>query len=560
MVQVVRDGGSEVNRRRAIWGIGVLLLVAVLVLAMAGCGGTEETTTTASVTATTAPVTTAPPVTETTVGETTTTALQPVAGGVLRDIVSAGPQDVGWWANMGPTEEAMVFPGVERLMKFAPGRQLVPCLAKTVTEDPDALTITFELNQGVKFHDGTELTSAVAKWNYDVAGAKLQFADAIKEFEIVDDYNFVLHLNYWHNQLLQAIGWVPMFSQAAYEANGGATGGMEWCVDNCVGTGPFTLAEYNRDQSLKWLKNPNYWGGEVLLDEIDVSIIPDAATASSMILAGQADVWASADAQGQSEMEAAGLTLQSGWAGFQYHLMPNTVDAASPCNKLQVREALEYALDKQAICDAIGYGRFTPLYAVAPEGEWGADSIPVKRDYDPEKAKALLVEAGYPDGCPIDLLAVAETGGRSTGAEAIKGYLDAAGFITNLDIADAGRFYGAVFGTGWKDVALMFSGNDVNYLMSCAAWWSPTPKTNLASFKRPAEFSALFEPAMMARTPEEQEAKTGEIVGMMNQEALMIPVYNSPNTLVIQPYVHTDYPMEAGFVGWSWEKTWMEAH
>ena len=73
------------------------------------------------------------------------------------------------------------------------------------------------------FHDGTELTADVAKWNYDIgaAGGKLQFADAIKEFEIVDKYNYVLHLNYWHNQLLQSLGWVPMFSQAAYEANGG---------------------------------------------------------------------------------------------------------------------------------------------------------------------------------------------------------------------------------------------------------------------------------------------------------------------------------------------------
>ena len=97
----------------------------------------------------------------------------------------------------------------------------------------------------------------------------------------------------------------------------------------------------------------------------------------------------------------------------------------------------------------------------------------VKRGYDPAKAKELLVDAGYADGCPIDLLAVAEAGGRNTGAEAIKGYLDAAGFVTNIDIADPGRFYGSVFGTGWKDLAFMFSGNDVNYLMSCCAWWGP---------------------------------------------------------------------------------------
>jgi hypothetical protein len=89
-------------------------------------------------------------------------------------------------------------------------------------EDPDALTMTVKLHQGVKFHDGTELTAEVAKWNYDLAAptGKLQFADSIKEIEIVDNYTYVIHLNYWHNLLLQSLGWVPMFSKEAYEKSG----------------------------------------------------------------------------------------------------------------------------------------------------------------------------------------------------------------------------------------------------------------------------------------------------------------------------------------------------
>ncbi len=183
-----------------------------------------------------------------------------------------------------------------------------------MTEDPDALTITFKLHEGVMFHDGTELTADVAKWNYDIgmATASSSSPTPSRSSRSSTSTTIVLHLNYWHNQLLQAIGWVPMFSQAAYEANGGANGGAEWCAEHLVGTGPFTLDEFNRDQSLKWVKNPNYWGGEVYLDGIEVSIIPDNATAAAMMQAGQADIWQSADAQGQSEMEAAGFTLQSG--------------------------------------------------------------------------------------------------------------------------------------------------------------------------------------------------------------------------------------------------------
>ena len=213
-----------------------------MMLVMAGCGGDDETTTTAAPTETTAaPTETTAAPTETTAAPTETTAasMEPVAGGVLKLIHNALPADVGFWPKMGPTDEGGIFPGVERIMKFAPGRKLVPDLAVSVVEDPDALTITVKLNEGVMFHDGTELTASVAKWNYDIgaAGGKLQFADAITEFEIVDDYNYVLHLKYWHNQLLQSLGWVPMFSQAAFEANGGE----EWAMTHLVGTGPFLL-------------------------------------------------------------------------------------------------------------------------------------------------------------------------------------------------------------------------------------------------------------------------------------------------------------------------------
>ena len=174
-------------------------------------------------------------------------------------------------------------------------------------------------------------------------------------------------------------------------------------------------------------------------------------------------------------MNDKGFKVQTGWAGFQYHLMPNTMDPASPLAKPKVREAVEYALDKTAITDAIGYGFYFPIYAVSPEGEWGSDAVTGQaRCTMSRKPRQLLAEAGYADGCPIDLLAFAEAGGSNTAAEAIKGYLDAAGFVTNIDIADPGRFYGSVFGTGWKDLALMFSGNDYNYLMSANAWWSPT--------------------------------------------------------------------------------------
>ncbi len=367
-------------------------------------------------------------------------------------------------------------------------------------------------------------------------------------------YTYVLHLNRWDNQLIHSFGWVPMFSQAAFEANGGE----QWAMDHCVGTGPMVMKEFVRDQSITWEKFPDYWQKPLPnLDGIDYKIIPDATTASALMQAGQADIWQNADAQAQDEMKQKGFTDQSGWASFLYHLMPNTMDAASPLNKQPVREAVEYALDKEAICKAVGYGIYKPIYEVAPEGEWGAGSSKVKRTYDAAKAKQLLIDAGYADGCPIDLLAIAETGGRSVVGEAAKGYLDAAGFKTNLDIADPGRFYGSVFGTGWKDLALMFSGVDPNYLISCNRWWSPTPMTNLVSFKRPPEIDA----DVRGRQQRDRRSAAGEVDrthrGHYGRPGSDDPLYSAPAGLIMAKYVHTEYPL-AGFIRWDWANFWMD--
>jgi peptide/nickel transport system substrate-binding protein len=563
--QSVRDGGVEVKRATK-WtalGVAVLLLIGVMMLAVA-CGGGEETTTTAAST----PATTAPPATQTTAttapAQTTTTAAGgPVAGGIMKHITSAGPQDVGFWPKMGPTDEGPIFPSVERLCEYTPDRKLVPFLAKTFTEDPAGLTMSCELNQGILFHDGSELTAEVAVWNYNMGinGKKLQFADAIDSIEVTGKYTFVIHLKRWDNQLIHSFGWVPMFSKDAWDKAGADDAAREaWAMDHCVGTGPFVMKEFVRDQSITWVKFDNYWQkGLPLMDGIDYKIIPDATTAAQAMQAGQGDIWQNADSQSRYEMAQKGFIDKTAWAGFIYHLMPNTVDPASPCAKLEVREAIEYAINKEEMTGALGYGIDKPVYLVEPETEWGGDAFAVKRTYDPAKAKELLTAAGYADGCPIDILAVAQTGGSNAYAEAIKGYLEAAGFIVNLDIADPGRFYGSVFGTGWKDLALMFSGMDPNALISCNRWWSPTPMTNLVSFQRPPEFTQMFLDANAAKDEAGQIAGTAAIVKLMNEQALMIPLFVSLNGLVIAPYVHTDYPDE-GFIRWDWANTWMDAH
>jgi len=288
-------------------GIGVLVLIALMAMLLVACGEEETSTTTTAQQATTTTAAQQQTTTSATMAETTTTvAAGPVYGGILKMVHNSPPAIMGMWAKTGPTDEAAQFPGVERIMKFAPGRKLVPDLAETVVEDADAKTITVKLHEGVMFTDGTELTAEVAKWNYDngAASGKLQFADQIESFEIVDKYNYVIHLKTWHNQMLQSLGWVPMYSMDAYMKSGTTDEERQaWATENLVATGPFILKEFNRDQSVIWEKNPNYWReGQPYLDGIEVTFLTDPATAQPVFESGQADIWQAADAQARSAL------------------------------------------------------------------------------------------------------------------------------------------------------------------------------------------------------------------------------------------------------------------
>ena len=119
----------------------------------------------------------------------------------------------------------------------------------------------------------------------------------------------------------------------------------------------------------------------------------------------------------QLEMVEKGFARQSGWAGMQWHLVPNTVDPDSPFADKRVREAVEYALDKKTLVETLGYGYWEPMVTVAAPGDWGGDRV--FRDYNPEKAKELLREAGYADGLEIELLAMS-SGARNELARQFK--------------------------------------------------------------------------------------------------------------------------------------------
>ena len=277
----------------------------------------------------------------------------PHHGGTLR-IITPASHATFYMPEGGPQDLSAMFPGAEALMQYTARNELTPHLAKSVDIDKKNLTITFHLRKGIKFHDGSILDAENVAWGFNFAKEmkRLQYGDKLKSVEILDDYTVRLHLTEYHNMIIHSFGWQYQMSKKAY-----TTKDKDWLRSHFVGTGPFKLVEWKRDSHITWEKNPDYWMNDrPYLNRIEFRYIPDATTASAIMQAGDADMWTGAPVKFQAELEKKGFIRRSGYCAFPAIIYPNTADLNRPTSKKKVREAIEYAIDKEAIAKALGFG------------------------------------------------------------------------------------------------------------------------------------------------------------------------------------------------------------
>ncbi|OGO32779.1 MAG: hypothetical protein A2Z29_00805 [Chloroflexi bacterium RBG_16_56_11] len=566
-------------------GLVFLALVVIIVASMLITSCAEEETTAPTVTSqptviinqptttTTAPqptATTTKPPTSTTAPQPTPTAPQPVRGGILRIITPAGPTVLGG-PRGGPGDLAATFPGMNALLDAAADRSkgngLEPVLATSVDEDLAGKRLVIHLRKGVKFHDGTEMTADVCLfWHqYTIDTGRFWGLNLFDGMAKIDDYTYELRFKSYSNMLIQNWVWFfPTSMDAFVKGTGGSTDPVvqrEWQETNVVGAGPFKLVEWVRDNHMEWTRFDDYWQkdkGLPYLDGVYYRYIPDAVTARALMEAGQADYWMAATARDQKELLDKGFKRISGWVGLVMDIYPNTSDPASDWNNRDLRYALEYALDKAAIAQALGAGLYPPLYQLAPPGEWGYDPNYPERRYDVAKAKEYLAKAGYPNGYKTTLLIGNDTAAQDAGT-AIKGYLDAAGIETTLDIADPGRLAGLVWGSPQPGLAFYFSGMDITNLLTYMRWFSTDPFANVRYLGRTEEQKVIDDEAKSYPDAAGQKIATEKAFKYMNDEARLIPVYQIPSASMAQSYVHSQQ-FQQGFVRWQMELIWMEKH
>lgn len=278
-----------------------------------------------------------------------------------------------------------------------------PWLATSWKLAPDKSSYTFKLRKGVKFHDGTDFNAQAVKWNLEPwLKAKRPTLDKVTSLEIIDDYTIKANLSAWDSVLVNDFSrQTYMISPTACEKNG-----TKWAQTHPIGTGAFKFIAFKRKAYLKFEKFGGYWekkGDDQLpyLDGIYITQIGNPMTAMAALKAKEVDVLMGVDTVTASELLATGDFVADRIPGLSLVIIMNSTNPDSVWSDKRMREALEYAVDKEAITKSLGYGFVHPVNEIVKN----CPGSPKKtvRKYNPEKAKQLMKEAGHPNGVRVKL-------------------------------------------------------------------------------------------------------------------------------------------------------------
>jgi peptide/nickel transport system substrate-binding protein len=382
--------------------------------------------------------------------------------------------------------------------------KLEPALAESYEISEDGTEYTFHLREDVVFHNGEPFTadSIVLTWER-AANADYEYtyqftiADSVEK---IDDYTVKVTTPEPDALFLRLMAdyWAAIPPKYYEEV------GEEGFVEHPIGTGPFMFVEWAKGDRIVMEANPNYWReGVPKVQNLIFRPIPESSTRVAAVQTGEVDVVQRLTSEeAQSLLGVPNVKVIRYPAARIYYIAFNnlTTGEGQPTEDPLVRQAMNYAVDVDAIIDALFEGYAQPASGYVASSEMGYGVVE-PFGYDPDKAKELLAEAGYADGfqmdfaCPAGAYAFFEQV-----CEAVQGYLSDVGIETELEIMESGHYWDLeaakelppLFGDSWSSVY----GEAYNRLYgalggwdaSYSAWSDPKIDEMLAAIAQAVDF------------------------------------------------------------------------
>jgi peptide/nickel transport system substrate-binding protein len=434
-----------------------------------------------------------------------------------------------------------------------PEGKLHPRLVTKYEVSKDGLTYTLHLRKGVKFSDGTAFDADAVKLTWDrIMDPKmrvpLRFAvSMVKECLKIDDHTVQLKLKYPFTPLAPSLSMslVAPISPAAIEKYG------EDVRQNPVGAGPYVLEEWVKGDRIVMVRNQDYWGEKPTVEKITWKIVPEAATREAMLRAGQIHVCYKPLPSNVAALKAdPNITVEM-------PLDTRTIFMGLNCQKgitqnKKVRQAFNYAVDKKAIVKKILFDTAEPMDGPVSPKVFGYVRMEKQYDYDPDKAKQLLEEAGFDFSRTVSMRT---PNGRylfdKQVSEAVQAYLQAIGVKAELRVYDWPTYVAGllkpieeseleVFLLGWGPLIL-----DADMGLYGQFHSSVNPPKGLgAAFYSNPEYDKAVEATRLEQDPQKRMAlfkKASEIVWddcpwiWLHVEKFVIAYSSNINGMVVTP-------------------------
>lgn len=377
----------------------------------------------------------------------------PKHGGVLRFVMSGSITGMHPFITGATNDSVPLFAIYDTLT--APNLstyEIEPAILESWSTSDDGLEWVLNVRRGVEFHDGSAMTAADVAYSINEARAEsaprtASLLTAIEEVVVVDEHTVTLKMSTRDSYLPKVFVDVRVIQDGGLDRD---------FTDAPIGTGPFKFVRWERNQGMDFVRNDNYWNGDLpYLDGVRVDFVPESAAQVARMVNDEGDLMSGASFAQITQLDAAGLVRHVPPGGQPigfYDMRINT--RREPWSDQRVRQALNYALDRDVIKTALGGNlKATANPVFTSLTEFFNEDAPTY-DHDPERARQLLSEAGYGNGVDGGVMLVHPDLGvdYEIASELIQAQAAAVGINIELRQVDVATWVDLVFNQGDFDI------------------------------------------------------------------------------------------------------------
>jgi peptide/nickel transport system substrate-binding protein len=332
----------------------------------------------------------------------------------------------------------------DALVRPLPGQKMGPSLAESWAESKDGLAYEFKLRRGLKFHNGDPVTAEDVKFSYDRyngAGAR-EFRARVKSCDVVDPLTVRFTLKEPWADFMTFYGTTATAAGIVLPKKYFESVGADGFKQKPIGAGPYKFVSQRPGLEIVFEANTAYWRHAPHIRKLTMKSVPDSTTRLAMLRSGETDYALFLDGPEAQTLkgDARYKLLDTRHASIFWIEFSDQWDPKSPWHDKRLRQAVNYALDRKGTNEAACLGFCPPAGVIVPRVMDFALQTP-PHPYDPQKAKQLLAEAGYPNG--LDAGEFTPIPGFSTVAESALNNLNAVGIRVRMRLMERATFYAA---------------------------------------------------------------------------------------------------------------------